>query len=218
MPEDLPDECHLLSLIYDYDNQLPFLFVSYNCGEYVGLFEVYLLTNMSEPYIRSDEVLTPFNNVGVIEPTSCTIENNAIYYKNYSNVDRFDLKTGVSSDWKRSDRGSKNLFKIGNTVFRDFGDDDFAYFRKFGSASAVKYTVTNGELYFLDANLSFYKVTDSEHERAKAVFLIDDVDIVDGKEFIPPIRMEKAEMFYDGNGTVLFFDRNNKSIRKISKR
>lgn len=226
LPEDLPDECHLLSLIYDYENQLPFLFVSYNYGKYAGLFEAYLLTDMSKPYIRSDEILTPFYNVGVSEPTSCTIENNAIYYKNYSSIDRFDLQTGVSSDWKGDEWGyiSTNMFKIGDTVFSDHGADNFATFVGFEIKSesqwveAVKYAVTDGELYFLDSNLNFYKVTNLEHSRAEIVFLMDDVDIADGKTFTSPGRMEKAEMFYNGDGTVLFFDRNNKSIRQISKR
>lgn len=232
LPDDQPDECRLLSLVYDYSKHLPFLFVSYRYGtgsSSVGLFEVYLLTDMSEPYIRSDE-LFKYNSFGVNSEStiSCTIDNNAIYYKRYSDISRFDLKTGVSSEWKtKSDYEwiyiSNNAFKIGNSVFCDHSDDSFAIFidfevKKVGNVQAINYAVANGTLYFFDKNLNLYRVTDLEHERAESVISIDDVDIEDGKEFIAPRRVEKSEMFYDGDSSILFFDKNNKSIRQISKR
>ena len=225
LPEDKPDGCHLLSLIYDYENNLPFLFVSYDYRNYAGFYETYLLTDMSKPYVSSDELITPFYNLGAREATACTIENGAIYFKRTRGIDRFDLKTGVSSKWKDVDWvvSSVNMFKVGNEIFQDRESAGFAVFINFevrnkGYIEAVKYAAVNSTLYFTDRSLNFYKVTNIDSVRAEEVISADDIDILDGKEFVAPKRVEKAEMFYDGKDTVLFFDKNNKSIREITKR
>ena len=201
------------------------MFVSYDYRNYAGFYEVYLLTGMSKPYVSSDELITPFYNVGEREATACTIENNAIYFKRTRGIDRFDLKTGVSSKWKDVDWvvSSVNMFKVGNEIFQDRESAGFAVFINFevrnkGYIEAVKYAAVNSALYFADRSLNFYKVTNLDPCRAETVLSVDDIDILDGKEFVAPKRVEKAEMFYDGKDTVLFFDKNNKSIRQITKR